>query len=98
MTKFMPLESLHLNRDYPALVYKQNKFYNNKMPYNAIYWHCCKKNSTNNKIPCVTHTNLERTDVQKRILNHNHPPTCTKNPLQRERCTEATSLHDMSVK
>ena len=41
---------------------------------------------------------MEITNIQKRIHNHNHAPTYTKNELERERCIEAISLHDMSVK
>ena len=61
-------------------------------------WFVAKKNRVIYKCPCVVHTILEITDVQKRIHDHNHPPTYTKNQLERERCVEAILLHEMSVK
>lgn len=92
----MSFELLGLYKRYPLLIHNDNKFYRNKVHKEVIYWCCCAKKTKH--CPCIIHTNLTMTKILKNKNNHNHPPSFTKDQVQRQKCIDAISMYEMKVK
>ena len=81
------------------LIFNENKFYKNKVYGQTIYWYCCNNvNIKDERCPCVIHTNIQITKILKHMNKHNHPPTYTKNKLERQQCINQISLYQATVK
>ena len=95
----MEFELVYSKRESSILIFNDNKFYKNKIYDKTIYWYCCNNvNTKHERCPCVIHTNLQMTKIQKCMNKHNHPSTYSKNKLERQKCINQISLYQTTVK
>ena len=95
----MAFELVYSKRESSILTFNENKFYKNKIYDETIYWYCCNNvNTKDERCPCVIHTNLQMTKMQKYMNKHDHPSTYTKDKLERQECINQISLYQTTVK
>ena len=96
----MTLELLPSERQYPVLIFQNNKFYKNKLHGDKIYWYCAVNATVDaeHRCNCIIHTNIEMTKVLSYNGIHNHSATYTKNKMERINCIQTISSYDTKIK